>query len=33
MIIEELDVSSRRKLTELLVDFKIEESKRMRAEK
>ncbi|MFE7574664.1 hypothetical protein AMK18_33220 [Streptomyces sp. CB01249] len=33
LIIEELDVSSRRKLTELLVDFKIEESKRMRAEK
>ncbi|WP_406291353.1 ParB/RepB/Spo0J family partition protein [Streptomyces sp. NBC_00209] len=33
LIIEELDVASRRKLTELLVDFKIEESKRMRAEK
>ncbi|MFG2570085.1 ParB/RepB/Spo0J family partition protein [Streptomyces sp. NPDC048567] len=33
LIVEELDVSSRRKLTELLVDFKIEESKRMRAEK
>ncbi|MEU2027063.1 ParB/RepB/Spo0J family partition protein [Streptomyces sp. NPDC016469] len=33
LIIDELDVASRRKLTELLVDFKIEESKRMRAEK
>ncbi|MFB8211094.1 ParB/RepB/Spo0J family partition protein [Streptomyces sp. NPDC056010] len=33
LIIAELDVPSRRKLTELLVDFKIEESKRMRAEK
>ncbi|MGW7594747.1 ParB/RepB/Spo0J family partition protein, partial [Streptomyces rubiginosohelvolus] len=33
LIITELDVASRRKLTELLVDYKIEESKRMRAEK
>ncbi|MFF5337793.1 ParB/RepB/Spo0J family partition protein [Streptomyces sp. NPDC013181] len=32
LIIAELDVQSRRKLTELLVDYKIEESKRMRAE-
>ncbi|MFD9287610.1 ParB/RepB/Spo0J family partition protein [Streptomyces sp. NPDC060030] len=32
LIIEELDIPSRRKLTELLVDYKIEESMRMRAE-
>ncbi|WSY36908.1 ParB/RepB/Spo0J family partition protein (plasmid) [Streptomyces sp. NBC_00887] len=32
LIIAELDVPSRRKLTELLVDYKIAESKRMRAE-
>ncbi|MGW2595722.1 ParB/RepB/Spo0J family partition protein [Streptomyces sp. NPDC001515] len=32
LIIAQLDVPARRKLTELLVDYKIEESKRMRAE-
>lgn len=32
LIIAELDVPTRRKLTELLVDYKIEETKRMRAE-
>ncbi|MFJ8871521.1 ParB/RepB/Spo0J family partition protein [Streptomyces sp. NPDC102473] len=32
LIIAELDVPTRRKLTELLVDYKIEESMRMRAE-
>ncbi|MFF9690905.1 ParB/RepB/Spo0J family partition protein [Streptomyces sp. NPDC014623] len=32
LIITELDVPTRRKLTELLVDYKIEESMRMRAE-
>ncbi|MYY03320.1 ParB/RepB/Spo0J family partition protein [Streptomyces sp. SID4913] len=33
LIVAQLDVPARRKLTELLVDYKIEESKRMRAEK
>lgn len=33
LIIAQLDVPTRRKLTELLVDYKIEESKRMRAVK
>ncbi|WP_327425659.1 ParB/RepB/Spo0J family partition protein (plasmid) [Streptomyces sp. NBC_01527] len=33
LIIAELDVPTRRKLTELLVDYKIEETKRMRAER
>ncbi|MFI9041482.1 ParB/RepB/Spo0J family partition protein [Streptomyces sp. NPDC053726] len=32
LIIAELDVPTRRKLTELLVDYKIEETKKMRAE-
>ncbi|SFT21594.1 ParB/RepB/Spo0J family partition protein [Streptomyces sp. ok210] len=32
LIIAELDVPTRRKLTELLVDYKIEETKRMRAQ-
>ncbi|MET4641122.1 ParB-like chromosome segregation protein Spo0J [Streptomyces atratus] len=32
LIIAELDVPTRRKLTELLVDYKIEETERMRAE-